>query len=127
MGVRTVPLSTDSPTVRQQHLRRQLRLLPLGDAVQRAAEAFFRFRFRGARSEALWCDSEHVWMGRETFLHWALWDAAINIPWVVASVSAAPHDSEELRKAVRVELLDYWTALVADLPQKKSPGWLPLP
>ncbi len=127
MANQSVPLSTGGPTLRQRHLRRRLRLLPLGDAVHHAAEAFFRFRYRSTRTEALWSESERVWMGRETFLYWALRDSAINIPWVVGLVAAAPDDSEELCKAVRAELVDYWSTQVSDLPRKKSPGWLPLP
>ncbi|NUQ61645.1 MAG: hypothetical protein HUU20_04100 [Pirellulales bacterium] len=125
--MQSVSVPSHGPTLRQRSLRHRLRSLPLAGAVHLAAEAFFRFRYRAVRADALWSETEHVWLGSETFLHWAMWDAAIDIPWVVAAAADAPPDGDELRKAVRAELKAYWTEQVAGLPRKKSPGWLPLP
>ncbi len=119
------PVGGRSP--HQRFLRHRVRQLPLASAVQIAAEAFFRFRYRALRANALWSEAEHVWLGNQTFLYWALWDASIDIPWVVAASVDAPEDVNKLREAVRAELGVYWTAQVANLPRNKFPGWLPLP
>ena len=127
MDNETVLHAVNGPNAGQRCLRRRVVSMSLASAVRVAARAFFRFRYRGARNSALWSESQHVWMGRETFLHWALWDGDIDIPWVVAETADAPGDEDELRKAVRDELISYWAARIASLPQKTSPGWLPLP
>ena len=97
------------------------------DAVCHAADLLFCFKYRDSRSMALWCDTEHVWMGSETFLHWALCDADIDIPWVVATAPDAPPDADDLREAVRAELRAYWAERTASLPHTKLPRWMPLP
>ena len=127
MDNETVLRAVSGPSAGQRRLRRRVRSMPMAGAVHAAAEAFFRFRYRGVQTGALWSESEHVWMGRETFLHWALCDGDIDIPWVVAETADAPSDEGELRDAVRDELISYWSACVKHLPKKKSPGWLPLP
>lgn len=127
MDDESVLSALSAPSAGQRCLRHRVGSMSLAGGVRVAADAFFRFRYRGARTVALWSESQHVWMGRETFLHWALWDGDIDIPWVVAEAADAPSDQDELRKAVRDELISYWAARVARLPQKKSPGWLPLP
>jgi hypothetical protein len=117
----------DCPNGCQRSLRRRTRHLSLRRAVRYAARAFFRFKYRGATASALWSSAEHVWMGRETFLHWALCDRAIDIPWIVALAEDAPSDPEELREAVGAELAAYWKKQLASLPRKGKPHWLPLP
>ncbi len=77
-------------TIRQWSIRYHSGSVSLGDAVCHAADVLFGFKYRDARSRALWCETEHVWLGSETFLHWALLDPDIDIPWVVATASDAP-------------------------------------
>jgi hypothetical protein len=96
-------------------------------AVRLAANAFFRFKYRAPKAAALWSSAEHVWLGRETFLYWALWDANIDIPWVVAQAAGAPADADELRAAVGAELAAYWDRQMTSLPRTGKPYWLPLP
>jgi hypothetical protein len=88
---------------------------------------FFGFTHRKEVGEALWSETEHVWMGNETFLHWAIFEAEIDIPRVVATATDAPETAEGLRAAVRAELTAYWTDKTASLPRKEIPRWLPLP
>jgi len=66
-------------------------------------------------------------MGSKTFLHWAMYDADIDIPWIVAKATDAPDTADELHKAVRAELIAYWTEQLAALPRKSTPAWPPLP
>jgi hypothetical protein len=99
----------------------------LEDAVCHAVDLLFCFKYRDCRSMALWCDTEHVWRGSQTFLYWALWDADIDIPWVVATAADAPQDADDLREAVRAELTAYWTDRTASLPRTIQPRWMPLP
>lgn len=119
--------SAGCPSGRQQSIRRRARHWSLSKAVCRAADAFFCFRYRAIREKALWSDSEHVWLGRETFLHWALWDAGIDIPWVVANSIDAPLAAGELRVAVAAELAAYWGKQLTSLARTEKPYWLPLP
>lgn len=127
MNAQQIPPPPNGPTHRQESVRRRTSGLHLHRAVRLAAHAFFRFTHRGKRSEALWSHRERVWMGRKTFLHWAMRDARIAIPWVVADVADAPETADDLCKAVRAELLDYWAEQLADLPRKSTPTWPPLP
>jgi len=101
--------------------------MSLREAVRGAVDAFFGFEYRAARTSALWCETKRVWLGRETFLYWALCDGEMNIPWVVATASDAPESEDDLRSAVRVALAAYWTDCLAALPRKTKPAWLPLP
>ncbi len=117
----------DRPSGRQRSVRCRARRLSLRRAVRFAADAFFRFEYRAAKGAALWSNAEHVWLGRETFLYWALWDTGIDIPWVVAQAADAPEDADEFRAAVLAELAAYWEKQVTSLPRTGKPYWLPLP
>jgi hypothetical protein len=99
----------------------------LKSTVRHAVDTFFHFRYRSTRSKALWCQTERVWLGYQTFIHWALWDADIDIPRAAARAADAPGSADELRKAVRVELTAYWAVLLSSLPREGQPFWLPLP
>ncbi len=114
-------------TLRQRSIRRRSAGLSLKLAVRAAVDALFRFKYRAAKANALWSESERVWLGAETFFYWSLWDADIDIPWVVATAAGAPADANDLREAVRTELTSYWTERTARLPPKERPRWLPLP
>lgn len=115
------------PTGRQSSIRCRTRHLSLRRAVRFAARTFFRFQYRAAATAALWSGAEQVWLGRETFRHWALWDTAIDIPWVVAQAADAPLDPDELREAVDAELSAYWKKQLTSLPRQGKPRWHPLP
>jgi hypothetical protein len=123
----SAPISTKRRTSRQRLLRCRLGRLALGPAVRKAIDAFFRFRYRATDAKALWCGTRRVWLGNETFFHWALWDAQIDIPWVVAQCFQAPKDEDALREAVCAELTAYWADKMTSLPRKSNPRWLPLP
>ena len=116
-----------APTGRQRSIRRHSRGLPLKRAVRFSVDALFEFNWRATQAKALWSETERVWLGSDTFLHWAIWDADIDIPWVVATAAGAPEDAERLREAVREELVAYWADRLAALPRKGRPHWLPLP
>jgi hypothetical protein len=92
-----------------------------------AAQAFFRFTHRAEDSEALWSHGEHVWLGSQTFLHWAMCDAGIDVPWMVGEATDAPEAADQLHEAVRAELTAYWVEQLAALPRKSTPPWRPLP
>ena len=119
--------SPNGRTSRQRSIRCRSIRLTLGQAVRKAVDAFFRFRYRATNANALWCGTRSVWLGNQTFLHWALWDAQIDIPWVVARSSDAPEGEDALRAAVCVELAAYWADRMASLPRRDRPRWLPLP
>ena len=119
--------SADGRTSRQRSIRCRSSRLALGQAVRKAVNAFFRFRYRATQARALWCGTRRVWLGSDTFLHWALWDAQIDIPWVVATSPDAPEGEDALREAVCAELTAYWADKMASLPRRASPHWLPLP
>jgi hypothetical protein len=127
MKAHSVYLPAVRPTVRQRSGRYRSSRLSLEDAVRDAVDVFFRFQYRDPRDKALWCETERVWLGRETFLHWALRDADFDIPWVVATAPDAPEDADALRKAVRAKLTAYWADRTASLPRREQPHWLPLP
>jgi hypothetical protein len=95
--------------------------------VRRAVDGLFRFSHRANNAKALWSQSGAVWLGRTTFLHWALDDSSIDIPWVIAGVADTPEHAVELRAAVKSELTDYWADLLGALPRKSTGNWLPLP
>ena len=120
-------ISTCGRTSRQRSLRCHSSQLVLAEAVRIAVHAFFHFRFRDCQARALWCESGRVWLGHETFLHWALFDAQVDIPWVVATSPDAPNDDDALREAVRAELATCWAHELASLPRTDDPRWLPLP
>ena len=127
MKVHTVSAPAHGRTSRQRSVRCRSSSVSLENAVCHAVDLFFGFKYRDPRSAALWCDTQRVWLGSETFLYWALWDADIDIPWVVATALDAPEDAGELREAVRAELSAYWEDRTASLPRTGQPRWLPLP
>ena len=127
MNSQRTPLWMGGPTPRQRSVRHRARRLYLHAAVRLAADAFFRFTHRAKRVDALWSDSEGVWLGNKTFLNWAMCDTGIDMPWLVAEVEDAPETAEELRDAVREELTVYWAEQLAALPRKSTPSWQPLP
>ena len=127
MNAKRIPPSPDGRTPRQQSVRNRASRLYLHGAVNLAAQTFFRFTHRAKRAEALWSNSERVWMGSRTFLNWAMCDAGIDIPWMVADAADAPERADELHKALRVELTAYWAEQLAALPPKTTPTWQPLP
>lgn len=114
-------------TGRQRRLRNHLGGRTLRRGVRTAVRAIFGFTHRSAAGEALWSERECVWLGRSTFLHWALHDAAIDIPWLVTETQGAPDTDDELQAAVRRELVRYWVDQLDSLPRKSTPAWLPLP
>ena len=116
---------TASP--RQRSLRRQASGIELQTAVTQTAEAIFGFTHRASNAKALWSDQWVVWLGRSTYLHWALNDMEINIPWIVAKATDAPRNSAELRKVVQAELASYFAERLSALPRKSTGNWLPLP
>jgi hypothetical protein len=124
--MRTSPL-LHAPTGRQRFIRRHSRGLSLKKAVRFSVDALFEFNWRATQGKALWCETERVWLGSNTFLDWAIWDADIDIPWVVATAAGAPKDALRLREAVREELVAYWVDRLNALPPKGRPHWLPLP
>jgi len=121
------PPAANAPTARQHSVRSRASRGSLECAVRFAVDVFFGFRYRSTGANALWCETERVWLGSQTFIHWALWDAEIGIPWTVATAADAPENPDELREAVRVELTAYWAKLLASLPREERPFWLPLP
>ena len=127
MNAQQIPPPLNGPTLRQQSVRHRASGLYLRGAVRLAARVFFRFTHRAKTAEALWSRSERVWLGRKTFLDWAMCDAGIAIPWLVAEVADAPETADDLHEAVRAELIAYWAEQLADLPGKSTPGWPPLP
>jgi hypothetical protein len=96
-------------------------------AVQRAVDSRFAFTHRALDGESLWSRREHVWLGCATFLHWALHDATIDIPWLVSDASGVPGTDDERQEAVLQELLLVWRDRLTALPCKSTPAWLPLP
>ena len=123
----TISPSPHASTNRQRSIRRHCCKLALKNAVRFAADVCFRFRCRAIQGKALWSDAERVWLGRDTFLHWAISLEDIDIPWAVATAAGAPMDVEQLRGAVHAELVSYWVERLAALPRQKCPNWLPLP
>lgn len=122
-----IPLPQQDPSPRQRSVRNRASRLYLHGAVRLAVEAFFHFTHRAEVSNALWSHSERVWMGSKTFFNWAMCDAGIDLPWLVAGVADAPETTDELHEAVRAELAAYWKEQLAALPRKSTPAWPPLP
>jgi hypothetical protein len=120
-----VPSNTLSD--RQLSVRRRATGRPLHDAIRLAVLVFFRFTHRRKLGEALWSEAERVWIGNETFLHWAIFETNIDIPRVVATAKDAPKTLEKLRAAVRAELAAYWIDKTTSLPLRERPCWMPLP
>ena len=127
MNPQRIPPPPNGPTPRQRSVRDRASRLYLRGAVRLAAHAFFRFTHRAKLANALWSHSEGVWLGSQTFLNWAMCDAGIDIPWLVAEAEDAPQTADELCEAVRAELTAYWAEQLAALPHKSTPRWPPLP
>jgi len=127
MKAQPVPSRPNGPTPRQRSLRHRASRLSLRRAVRLAVHAFFHFTHRAERTNALWSHSERVWLGNQTYLSWAMRDAAIDVPWLVADAADAPETPDELHQAIRAELTAYWAEQLASLPRKSTPGWLALP
>jgi hypothetical protein len=122
------PLALDQEhTSRQLRLRKRLGGQPLHRAVRQAVRAQFGFSHRTRDGQALWSHREHVWLGVATFLHWAMYDAQIDIPWLVSEASGVPGTDDEAQDAIRHELLVVWQERLDSLPSKSKPAWLPLP
>jgi hypothetical protein len=114
-------------TGRQRSIRRHASSLPLKNAVRLAVDVYFHFNRRAVQGRALWSETERVWLGSDTFLHWALCVKDIDIPWAVATAAGAPKNVERLRGEVLKELTSYWADRLASLPRGEKPSWLPLP
>ncbi len=112
---------------RQQAISRQVGGRSLRRAIRLAAFAFFRFTHSSSSGEALWSESQRVWLGKKTFMHWSLLDPEIDIPRTVATATGVPATPELLRGVVRRELSRYWTDKLASLPRRDAVGWVPLP
>ena len=97
------------------------------NAIRFAVDVCFRFDFRAMRGPSLWSKTERVWLGSNTFLHWAMCLEDIDIPWTVATAPGAPKDVEQLREEVLTELVAYWDDRLTALPKREQPNWLPLP
>jgi len=95
--------------------------------IRFGVDALFRFKYRSTRSNALWCQTQRVWLGQKTFIHWALCDNEMEIARAAARAADAPQNAAELQQAIREELGAYWTVLLASLPRTTQPFWLPLP
>jgi hypothetical protein len=111
----------------QQRLRRRLGGQPLRRAVREAVRSRFGFTHRARQGESLWSGREHVWLGRATFLHWAMHDAMIDIPWLVGLARGDGATEHERQDEVCRELHLLWRQRLASLPSKSTPAWLPLP
>ena len=122
-----LPPTPGTATFRQRSVRCRARHLHLRAAVRLAVRAFFRFTHSARDGKALWSQHEQVWLGSQTFLHWAMRDDDMDIPRLVADAAGAPEETDELDGEVRRELLAYWAEQVAELPAKSTPRWLPLP
>lgn len=127
MNAQRISPSPGCLSARQRTVRRRAGRLSFQAAVWLAADALFGFTHRASRANALWSDTTHVWLGSTTFLDWAMHDADIDIPRMVAKTSGAPESADELHEAVHAELIAYWADHLASLPHKSTPSWLPLP
>ena len=112
---------------RQRAIGRQVGGRSLRRAIRLAAFGFFRFTHSSSSAEALWSESQRVWLGKKTFMHWAMTDPEIDIPRTVATAADVPAAPEALRRIVRGELTRYWADKLVSLPRREAPGWMPLP
>ena len=111
----------------QRRVQRRARQLSFKAAVPVAVDALFGFTHRASGGKALWSNTVSVWLGNATFMYWALGEARIDIPRIVAETEGAPDNADELQEAVHLELKAYWADCLDSLPAKSTPGWLPLP
>jgi hypothetical protein len=112
---------------RQRAIGRQVGGQTLRRAVRMAAFGFFRFTHSNDSGDALWSERQRVWLGKKTFMHWAMLDPNIDIPRTVAAATDAPAAPDLLRGLVRRELNRYWAYKLRSLPPRAAPGWMPLP
>jgi len=119
--------SAERLSPRQRRVQVRVRGLDFKAAVCLSTDTLFRFTHRGTRASALWSENVRAWLGKKTFLHWAMNEVHVGIPRVVTQSVGAPEDENELRKAVHGELTAYWEGCLASLPAKSMPRWLPLP
>jgi len=127
MRVQRISAAPRDLSARQQRVQRRARRLCFKAAIRLAADALFCFTHRATQGKALWSDSVCVWLGSATFIHWAMGEAWIDIPRIVAETDGAPSSADEFRGAVHMELMAYWADCLASLPPKSTPGWPPLP
>jgi hypothetical protein len=111
----------------QQRLRGRLGGQSLRSAVRQAVHSRFGFTHRARDGESLWSNREHVWLGRATFLYWAMNDSMIDIPWLVSLAHGSCGMDDAREEAIRKELLRVWRERLASLPAKSTPAWLSLP
>jgi hypothetical protein len=127
MSSKTAIESSRQRTLGQHRLRRRLGGQSLRRAVRHAVRSRFGFTHRAREGESLWSGREHVWLGRATFLHWSMYDALIDIPWLVGLARGVRGTDDERQDAIRSELLAVWKERLAALPSKSTPTWLSLP
>ena len=127
MWAQQISAATDDLSARQRRVQRRARRLCFKAAVHLAADALFCFTHRATQGKSLWSDSVGVWLGNTTFINWAMGEARIDIPRIVADTDGAPDNEDGLHEAVHLELKAYWAERLASLPPKSTPGWLPLP
>ncbi len=127
MSASGIHSSANRLSARQRSVRHRVSRLPFKDAVRSAVDALFRFTHSASSAKALWSARERVWLGNRTFLKWAVVDAEIDIPRIVAKTDGAPDTPDELHDAVHAELKGYWADHLASLPRKSTPRWMPLP
>jgi len=125
--IEQISRSRSGLSARQRSAQHRASRLPFKGAVRSATDSMFGFTHRSTRGKALWSETERVWLGSSTFLHWAMRDAEIDIPRMVAKTDDAPDSTDELLEAVYAELKAYWADHLASLPSKSTPAWLPLP
>ena len=106
----------------QRRVQRRVRRLCFKAAVRLAADAQFRFTHRATQGKALWSDSVGVWLGNATFIHWAMGEARIDIPRIVAETDGAPESEDEFHKAVHLELMAYWADRLGFAAAEEYPG-----
>lgn len=114
-------------STQQVSLRKRANKLEMRAAVRLAADEIFRLTWRFTGHNAMWSETDRVWLGQKTYLQWALKDPAIDIPWIVAHCTDAPEKTKQCRVAVRDELLAYWQQKLKELPRRSTPRWMPLP
>ena len=114
-------------TRQQETVRESVQDLDFDAAVLKAIRSMFRFTYRAQGSSALWSETHVVWLGRNTFVHWCLDDAEVDIPWIVSGTNGAPANQAELRKRVRDLGIKFFNRRLSDLSTRSTGSWLPLP
>jgi len=117
----------DELNARQRAISRQVGGQTLPRAVRMAVFGFFRFTHANDTGDALWSERQRVWLGKKTFMHWAMLDPTIDIPRTVKTAADLPATPAMLRTSIRRELQRYWFQKLKSLPRRAAPGWMPLP